>query len=97
MFLSAGNNKNIRICDIIGIFDTDNSTLSSAITKKMLHDAEKRGDVEIAGNDIPKSFILYRVPGGKTGRGGKKDGFKICFSELSSSVLLQRMNNYTES
>ena len=92
MFLNAGYNKNIRVRDIIGIFDTDNSTLSSAITKKMLSDAEKRGEIEMAGSDIPKSFIVYRHR-----TRGTPDGFRICFSELSSSILLQRMNNFTES
>lgn len=92
MFLHVGNNKNIRISDIIGIFDTDNSTLSSTITRKMLSDAEKNGMTETAGVDIPKSFILY------THRtNGKPDGYKICFSDLASSILLQRMNNYNES
>ena len=92
MFLNAGSNKNIRIRDIIGIFDTDNATLSSPITKKTLSMAEKRGEVEIAGSDIPKSFIFYIHR-----TGGKPDGTRICFSELSSSILLQRMQNNTES
>ena len=91
MFLNAGSSKNIRVCDIIGIFDTDNATLSSPITKKMLSLAEKCGEIEMAGSDIPKSFIVY------THRtGGKKDGTRICFSELSSSILLQRMQTLPE-
>ena len=83
MFLHAGNNKNIRKKDVIGIFDTDNATLSSPITKKYLSDAEKRGEVESAGDDIPKSFILYRTP----------EGTRVCFSTLSTSALVGRMDN----
>lgn len=82
MYLHAGSNKIIRERDIIGIFDTDNATVSSPITKKYLSDAEKRGDVEMAGDDIPKSFIVYRVPGG---------GFRVCFSVLSTAALIGRM------
>ena len=81
MFLHVGNNKNIRIKDIIGIFDMDNATLSSSITKKYLSAAQKRGEVESAGDDIPKSFILYK----------SKDGYKVCFSILSAASLLGRL------
>ena len=86
MFLHAGNGKNIREKDIIGIFDTDNATLSSAITKKYLSAAEKRGEIEIAGDDVPKSFILYR----KRNENGETEGFRICFSVLSTSALAGR-------
>lgn len=85
MYLHAGNNKIIRERDIIGIFDTDNATVSSPITKKYLSDAEKRGEVELAGDDIPKSFIVYRAPGGS--------GYRICFSVLSTAALLGRMQD----
>ena len=46
MYLHAGNNKNIREKDIIGIFDADNSTLSY-ITRKYLADAEKEALTKI--------------------------------------------------
>lgn len=87
MFIHIGNSKNIRECDIIGIFDTDNATLSSATTRTYLREAEKKGETEAAGTDIPKSFVLY------THRTyGKKDGYRICFSELSTSALIQRLD-----
>ena len=86
MFIHIGNSKNIRECDIIGIFDTDNATLSSDITKNYLREAEKNGWIESAGDDIPKSFVLYRHR-----TNGEPDGFRICFSELSTSALLQRL------
>ena len=78
MYLHAGNNKNIRERNIIGIFDIESSTVSE-ITKKYLADAEKRGETESAAIDeLPKSFILYF---------DKNQEFKICFSQLSSSSL----------
>ena len=76
MYLHVGNNKNIRESMIIGIFDMDNATVSS-VSRKYLSSAEKKGLVESAGYEIPKSFIVYR------------DGndIKVCFSQLSSSSL----------
>ena len=84
MFLHVGNNKNIRKKEIIGIFDTDNATLCSPTTKKFLAAAQKRGEVESAGEDIPKSFILY----------GNYEGSRICFSTLSTSALCGRLKTH---
>ncbi len=83
MYLHIGNNKNIRTKDIIGIFDTDNATLNSTLTKKYLSSAQKRGEVESAGEDIPKSFVLYR----------SGEGTKVCFSTLSASALMGRLED----
>ena len=47
MYLHAGNNKNIREKDIIGIFDVDNSTISH-ITRKYLSLAEKENRVDLS-------------------------------------------------
>ena len=81
MFLHVGNNKNIRIKDVIGIFDMDNATVS-AVTRKFLNGRQKENLVESISYDIPKSFILYNENG----------EYKICFSPLSSASLRGRMN-----
>ena len=81
MFLHVGNNKNIRIRDVIGIFDMDNATLSS-VTRKFLSNRQKKLMVETAAVEIPKSFILFEENG----------LYKICFSPLSSASLRGRMN-----
>ena len=81
MFLHAGNGRNIRQKDIIGIFDMDNATVSH-VTRKYLSAEQKKKAVEAVADEIPKSFILY-----------KSDGeFKICFSPLSTSALIGRMS-----
>ena len=80
MYLHVGNKKNIRVSDIIGIFDTDNATVAST-TRKYLSHAQKEGTVVSATDDIPKSFILYRDAG----------SHKICFSQLSTSSLCGRL------
>lgn len=79
MYLHAGNNKNIREKDIIGIFDMDNCTVSS-ITRKYLSDAERAELVVSAKDEIPKSFILYKENG----------KYMICFSQISTSALMGR-------
>ena len=79
MYLHVGNSKNIRERDIIGIFDTDMSTVSST-TRKFLAEAQKKGNVISAKDEIPKSFILYR-------EGGE---IKVCFSQISSTALAGR-------
>ena len=82
MYLHAGNNKNIREKDIIGIFDADNCTVSS-VTRKYLAEAEKDERVISAKDEIPKSFILYKENG----------KYMICFSQISTSALLGRTEN----
>ena len=79
MFLHAGNNKNIREKDIIGIFDADNATISS-VTRKYLTEAQRQGLVISAKDEIPRSFILYKENG----------KYKICFSQVSTSALIGR-------
>ena len=81
MFLHAGNGRNIRQKDIIGIFDMDNATVSH-VTRKYLSAEQKKKAVEAVADEIPKSFILYKNEG----------VFKICFSPLSTSALIGRMN-----
>jgi hypothetical protein len=80
MFLHAGNGKNIREKDIIGIFDMDNATISS-VTRKFLSAEQSYGLVESASIDIPKSFIIYKT----------EEGTKVLFSSLSASALLGRI------
>ena len=79
MFLHVGNHKNLRKKNIIGIFDADTATVSTT-TRKFLSGASRRGEVEAASEEIPKSFVLYE----------KKDGFGICFSQISTAALLGR-------
>ena len=86
MYLHIGNKKNIRTSSIIGIFDTDNATVA-ATTRKYLSRAQKEGNVSSATDDIPKSFVLYR----------EGDGYRVCFSQLSTAALCGRLNKPFES
>ena len=80
MFLHVGNNKNIRLRSVVGIFDMDNATLS-AVSRRFLSQKQREGLVESAIEEIAKSFVLY------------KDGgeYKIWFSQLSTAALIGRM------
>ena len=82
MYLHIGNNKNIRVRDIIGIFDADTST-QSAVTKRYLSEAGRRGEIGMASEELPKSFVLYK----------NKGKIEICFSQISVATLEKRMEN----
>ena len=77
MFLHAGNNKNLRLKNIIGIFDMDTATVSHD-TKKFLKGREKIGMTEALFEEVPKSFILTN------------DG-KVYFSQISTQALIGRV------
>ena len=81
MYLHVGNNQNIRLSDVIGIFDADSATVS-AVTKRVLSVAEAEKSVRFAAVELPKSFVLYR---------DRKSGtVRICFSQLSTASLAGR-------
>ena len=98
MYLHAGNNKNLRTRDIIGIFDADTATVS-AVTKKYIAGAQAEGRVEFASVELPKSFVLYkktqRETDGRTGfckprKKTQKNELRVCFSQLSPASLAGR-------
>ena len=99
MYLHAGNNRNIRVRDLIGIFDADTATVA-AVTKRYLSAAQAKGAVEFASIELPKSFILYRRKksrdpskrsfGTRAAREKRSFEYRICFSQLSSAALSAR-------
>ncbi len=86
MYLHVGNNKNIKLTDIVGIFDTDTATISKN-TKIYLSECEKRGETVNVSNELPKSFVL-------TSRKGKNT---VYFSQLSVKTLCQRAGEFKTS
>lgn len=84
MFLFLGNKRSVKKKDVLGIFDADTATVS-AVTKKFLSSADRKKMLESAGEELPKSFVLYTENG----------LYKICFSQFSPSALVGRMKtNY---
>lgn len=82
MFLCLGNKRSVKKSDVIGVFDADSATVS-AVTKKFLSSNDRKKMVESAGEEIPKSFVLYIENG----------LYKICFSQFSPMVLIGRMKS----
>ena len=56
MYVNIGSDMALRDRSIIGIFDMDNTTISTR-TRKFLNRAEQEGSV-IPCDDLPKSFVL---------------------------------------
>ena len=56
MYVNIGSDMALRDRSIIGIFDMDNTTISTR-TRKFLNRAEQEGRV-IPCDDLPKSFVL---------------------------------------
>jgi len=77
MFLHAGNNKNLRLKEILGIFDMDTATVSGD-TKEFLRRADREGRTETLFEEVPKSFLLT------------EDG-KVYFSQISTQSLMGRV------
>ena len=79
MYLHAGGSTLIRKKDIIGIFDIDNMNTEETM-KEFLRRAEKNGRTAIAGDGLPKAFIL--VFG--------EEGERVVFSPISAQILMKR-------
>ena len=77
MYLHVGNNKSLRLKEIIGIFDMDTATMSLK-TQTYLKSAEKQGKTETLFDDVPKSFIVT-------------DDGKVYFSQISVTSLMGRI------
>lgn len=79
MYLHLGQETIIKISDIIGIFDIDNTTISKS-TKHFLALAQQRGQVINITDELPKTFVLCH---GLTGN-------KVYISQISSATLRKR-------
>lgn len=59
MYVHLGNNKSVRRCDIVAIFDLDSSTVS-VHTRNFLSRAQAHERVRPLGYELPKSFVVMR-------------------------------------
>ncbi len=81
MYIHIGNEKLIKLEEIIGIFDLESSTISKR-TRDFLAKAEKKKQVTTVSYDLPKSFVVCAEQ--------NKRNQKIYISQISSSTLLKR-------
>lgn len=84
MYIHLGNNELVKTDEIIGIFDLDNTTVSSR-TRLFLSKAEKNGNIILTGDDLPKSFVVT---------GKKKGENKVYLSVLATATLEKRAEPY---
>ena len=82
MYLHLGNDVIVNMNSVIGIFDMDNTTVSSK-TRDFLANAQKEGRVIDTTEDLPKSFVVAR----------EKGQDNIYISSLASRTLLKRVKS----
>lgn len=80
MYLHLGNDYIVRVKDIVGIFDIENSSIS-ADTKEFFVKAEKNRRVIYCTYDFPKSFVVCL---------DEDLTEKVYVSQLSCATLLKR-------
>ncbi len=82
MYLHLGAETVVRESTIIGIFDTDNATVSRH-TRDYLNRAEKEGRLVSITYELPKSFVVCRE--------GERE--IVYLSQLSVATLRKRMKS----
>ena len=78
-YLHLGKGTVVNTAGIVGIFDLD-ITSQSHLTRRCLREAERRGQVVNAAEDIPKTFVVCRE-GEKT---------RVYLSQMAAATLLKR-------
>lgn len=80
MYLHLGNEYSVKISDIVGIFDIENTTVDKA-TKGLLERAEKEKKCIYTTMEMPKSFII-----------SVKNGVeRVYISQLAAYTLRKRL------
>lgn len=65
MYIHIGGGYVLKDSDVIGFFDIDGS-YSSSVTKDFLKRLEMNAGTDAAGEDLPRSFVLYDENGETT-------------------------------
>ena len=79
MYLHLGSDIIVKKSDIVGIFELDGK-VTTETTKRFLNNAQNEGNIESAGYDLPKSYILVK----------NEKGEKVYFSHISVASLIKR-------
>lgn len=83
MYIHLGADTVVRSDTVVGIFDTDNTTLSRH-TRDYLAHAEHEGRVVSITYELPKSFVVCVENGRET----------VYLSQLSAATLRKRIQHY---
>ncbi len=80
MYLHLGQDTVVKMDEIVGIFDLENSTISK-LTRDYLARAEKGGRVVNVSMELPKTFILCADKNARN---------TVYLSQISCATLLKR-------
>lgn len=79
MYIHLGSNRMVRDKTIVGIFDLDGE-VTTPDTRDFLKHAEKAGITTLAGDDLPRSFVVTSSDYGE----------EVIFSRITSQALAGR-------
>lgn len=77
MYINLGGGRVVREKTVVGVFDMDSATVSRN-TKIYLRSRENKGEIELAADDIPRSFIVL-------------DGGNVIVSDLNPKTVCARI------
>ena len=80
MYIHLGEDTVVKLDEVIGIFDMDNTTISKP-TRDFLNFSEKRKEVINVSYELPKSFIVCSK--------GRKEK-RVYISQISPATLYKR-------
>lgn len=81
MYIPVGGNVLLRSADIVGIFDTDSTTVS-VHSRSLLNAAQKENRVCVVSEyELPRSFLLVRENG----------EIKVYLSPVAAGTLIHRI------
>lgn len=81
MYLHLGNDVVVKMSDIVGIFDIENTTTGKN-TGHLLEKAQKDGNVVNVTFELPKSFVVCME--------NEKERVYVC--QVSAATLRKRIN-----
>ncbi len=80
MYLHLGQDVAVPFCDVVAIFDLENTTLDQS-SRAFLANATKQGRVINVSDEMPKSFVVCKA--------GKQEE-KVYISQISAQTLKKR-------
>ena len=86
MYLHLGQDVVVKMEQVVGIFDMENSTVSK-ITRQYLALAQKQGRVVNVSMEMPKTFIVCS---------GRDQQITVYISQISAATLRKRTNFLSE-
>ena len=82
MYLHLGQDVVVKMEQVVGIFDMENSTVSR-ITRDYLAKATKQGRVVNVSMEMPKTFVVCS---------GRDQQITVYISQISAATLRKRTN-----